>query len=153
MFFRRKRRVQNTSNNTSFEFPSKHELHLSANFQIWTSENITLNMYKHLQWLQITFFRIKSIWRKLTNRVDIRRGNVRPSQREISIILSNEIIPPSRRTSPSFYGWNIIILSMDQHNPTNESSTNHHHPINISMENQHCASIGSSPSYQWIINE
>ncbi|KAH0683945.1 hypothetical protein KY289_021697 [Solanum tuberosum] len=102
-----------------------------------------------------------SVSRIFTNRVDIRCGNVKTPEGHSYSIIKRDNTTHERdiihhypiNGSTSSYQWIIneassshqlinIILPVDQHHPTNGSSTKHHYPVN-----------GSTSSYQWIINE
>ena len=118
---------------------------MSHNEHICSNMNKSKHHYQHVlasTMTLITFFSIKEIWRTFTNHVDIRRGNMKPSQRDISTILSNEIWLLPRRTSLLFYQWRIIILSMEhQYHPSNKSASSYQWIINE-----------TSSSFQWSIN-
>ena len=79
-------------------------------------------------------FSIKNIWRKFTNHVDMRRGNVRPFHRDIS----TSIIKWYNTTIKKDINF---ILSTEYHHPTNGSTSSYQWIIN-----------GTSSSYQWSIS-
>jgi len=75
-FSEEKKRVQNTSNNTSFKFSAKRESHRKQSVQ---NRNKWKHHSRHIQasrWHEITFFSIKNVWRICMNSIDIRHGNV-----------------------------------------------------------------------------
>jgi len=105
-------------------------------FKMGTSKSITLNIYKHFRWHEITFSELRMFeeYSQILSISDMvmwntQRGIIFTTRVDIPRVLSNEIIPSPIGTSSLFYQWNIIsyrrvfiiiiILPMDRHYPIN----------------------------------
>ena len=128
-------------------------------FKMWTSESISLNIYNHLRWHEMTFLASRK-FEEYSKILSISYAIMWNTQKDI-IFTTRMDIPNasskwdksiSRETSSSSYQWFVnIILPMDQYYPIDGSSLSLSYQwINIilSMYHQNYPTNGSTLPYR-----